>query len=289
MTTAAPKKWQFWRTKVPEQQLGIFVGANAVWACKASAVLDVRYYSHQRDWEALFSQLAADFGAASLQVVLGAGRYQLLSADKPNVPDDELQQALLWSVKDMVATPVSDIHLDYFELPSNAVSKLQVVITERQEMSKLALAATNNGFDLVGITIEELMSANLFIDDNQAHMVVSHVPGEEVLLTVIRDGELWMQRRLRGFGALDSFTEDDLRFRVADSLSLEIQRSMDFFESQLRQAPVSSIELLCLGERQLLAHLVAANFNQPVNLIEATDVGGKMAELGCRELSRGAL
>ncbi|QSX33250.1 MSHA biogenesis protein MshI [Shewanella avicenniae] len=284
--TAALKRWQFWRAKRPEQQLGLFVSANAAWACKATAEHDVRFYSHQGDWSALFSELATNYGAATLQLVLAAGRYQVLTVDRPNVPEDEMQQALLWSVKDMVQTPVTDIHLDYFEFPSASASKIQVVITDRRELSKMALAAQAQGLEIVGISIEELMPANLFEADNQARLVVSHVPGEDVFLTVVKNRELWMFRRVRGFSALDSYTEDDLRGRIADSLSLELQRSMDFFESQMRQAPVNSIELLCSGERQLLGKLVSANFNQPVNLVEAADICAKFAELGCLELSR---
>ncbi len=288
MTTAPLKRWQFWRASRPKQQLGVFIGAQAAWVTSAAAPDNIRFYAHQRDWHNLWDKIAADFDASQVQIVLGAGQYQLLAADKPAVPDDEIPQALLWSVKDMVATPASNIHLDYFEFPSKASNKLQVVVTDKQQMMQLAQAVEGHDFALQGISIEELMLANLFGNEPQARLVLSHLPGEEVLLTVVRDGELWMQRRLRGFSGLDHFTADDLQQRIADALSLEIQRSMDFFESQLRQAPVSSLELLCGGENQLLATLVAANFNQPVNVVAAHDIGGKLAQLSCQELAREA-
>lgn len=288
MTTAALKKWQFWRERRPKQQLGVFIGAQSSWVVSSAAPEQIRFYAHQRDWHNLWDKIAADFAESQVQIVLGAGQYQLLSADKPAVPDDEIPQALLWTVKDMVATPATNIHLDYFEFPSKASNKLQVVVTEKLQMMQLAQAVEEHDFALQGISIEELMLANLFGNEPQARLVLSHLPGEEVLLTVVRDGELWMQRRLRGFSGLDHFTADDLQQRIADALSLEIQRSMDFFESQLRQPPVSSLELLCGGENRLLAQLVAANFNQPVNVVEAHDIGGKLAQLSCRELAREA-
>ena len=287
MTTAAPKKWQFWRSNRPSTQLSVFIGAEAAWACCADKPDAVRFYGHQHDWKVLWGKVAADFGSAEVQLVLGAGSYQIIAADKPAIPEDEIPQALLWSVKDMVATPASNIHLDYFEFPSATNNKLQVVVTDKTQMMQLAQAVVDNGMLLSGISIEELMPANLFGVEAQARLVICHVPKEELLLTVVRDGELWMQRRLRGYSELDSLTAEALQFGIADNLSLEIQRSMDFFESQLRQAPVTSIELLVGGEQQqLLAQLVTANFNQPVNVIEAGDIGGKMAALGLLEMQR---
>lgn len=287
MTTAAPKKWQFWRSTRPSAQLSVFIGAEAAWACCADKPDEARFYAHQHDWKVLWGNIANDFGSATVQLVLGAGSYQIIAADKPAIPEDEIPQALLWSIKDMVAIPASNIHLDYFEFPSATNNKLQVVVTDKAQMMQLAQAVVDNGLVVAGISIEELMPANLFGVEPQARLVICHVPSEEVLLTVVRDGELWMQRRLRGYSELDSLTAEALQFGLADNLSLEIQRSMDFFESQLRQAPVTSIELLCGGEQQLLAQLIGANFNQPVNVIDANDIGGKMAALGLLELQRG--
>lgn len=62
---------------------------------------------------------------------------------------------------------------------------------------------------------------------------------------------------------------------MADDLSLELQRSMDYFESQLHQAPVSSIELLINGQAEKLAELISVNFNQEVNAIIAESVEAK--------------
>jgi len=138
----------------------------------------------------------------------------------------------------------------------------------------------------VGINIEEMAVTNLFTEEAQARLVLSHISGQELLLTVVRQGELFMQRRVRGFNQLDSVSAEDLAFGLADNLSLELQRSMDYFESQLRQAPVASIELLINGHVGKLAELVSANFNQKVNAIEVDSVETKMAALALAEFNR---
>jgi MSHA biogenesis protein MshI len=96
-----------------------------------------------------------------------------------------------------------------------------------------------------------------------------------------------MQRRVRGFNPLNKATFQELQNSIADNLSLEIQRSMDYFESQLRQAPVSSITIVTDGDSPALANLVAANFNQTVHAVNHDGVSGLFAQLALQEIARG--
>ncbi|MFB2641148.1 MSHA biogenesis protein MshI [Shewanella bicestrii] len=281
----------FWRAKQAGSALGVYVCADKLWvyapATESLAEQWVSYELQQDLWQQAFAELANAFPHASLQIVLGSGRYQLLVADKPNVDSDELAQALLWSIKDMVNIPVPQIHLDYFEspLPSN---KLSVVVVDKEKLRAMVQAISDQGLSVLGISIEELAMTNLFDEDNQARLVVSHHTGQELLLTVVKQGQLYMQRRVRGFTELDKAEVDELNYGLADNLSLEIQRSMDYFESQLRQPPVASIELFADGAVDALAKLVSANFNQAVNVVNKRAVGASMAGLAFSELSRGA-
>ncbi|WHF55160.1 pilus assembly protein PilM [Shewanella xiamenensis] len=280
----------FWRAKQTGVALGVYVCADKLWVyAPATERLHEQWVSfelQQDQWQSVFAELASTFPHAALQITLSCGRYQLLVADKPNVDSEELSQALIWSIKDMVNIPVPQIHLDYFEspLPSN---KLNVVVVDKDKLINMVQAISEQGLTVLGISIEELAMTNLFIDDNQARLVVSHHSGQELLLTVVKQGLLYMQRRVRGFSQLDKAEVDELNYGLADNLSLEIQRSMDYFESQLRQPPVNSIELFADGAVDALAKLVSANFNQAVNVVNKTSVGAKMAGLAFSELSRG--
>jgi len=54
---------------------------------------------------------------------------------------------------------------------------------------------------------------------------------------------------------------------VIDALSLEIQRSTDYFERQLKQAPIKAIEILLPVEQEaFLARKLAENTNVEVKL-----------------------
>lgn len=280
----------FWQNKSTPIDLGVYVCTDKLWVyAPATANLAPQWLTFElqnQQWQTAFAALAHTFPNARLQMVLASGSYQLLVADKPNVNAEELPHALMWSIKDMVTIPVAQIHLDYFEspLPSN---KITVVVVAKDYLINIVEAIHGQGLRVAGISIEELAMTNLFIDDNQARLIVSHHTGQELLLTVVKQGQLYMQRRVRGFMQLDKTDVDQLHYGLADNLSLEIQRSMDYFESQLRQAPVASIELLADGAVDALAKLVSANFNQAVNVIDKSAVGARMAGLAFSELSRG--
>jgi len=284
----------FWQKSNSKIKIGIYVCSDKLIVYRAiddsdNADEHKATYEFAFDginWSGVFAQIAKLFAPAQLQITLCSSFYQLLLVDKPNVESEEMTQALLWSVKDMVSQPVTDIHLDYFEPPLPSNTKLNVVVVEKAALSALVLAAKDHDMEVVGINIEEMAVTNLFTEEAQARLVLSHASGQELLLTVVRQGELYMQRRVRGFNQLDSVTAEDLAFGMADNLSLELQRSMDYFESQLRQAPVASIELLINGHVGKLAELVSANFNQKVNAIEADSVEAKMAALALDEFSR---
>ncbi len=282
----------FWRKQADEQALGVYIDSESVTVYSPSQEQGQEQVAtfpvEGANWSNCFAAIQKQFGSAKLQLCLSANFYQIMLADRPNVPEPEMNQALLWSVKDLVTQPVSDIHLDYFESPLESVVKVNVVVVERSMMSALVLAASQYGFEVIGISIEELVMANLFPDDSQAKLIISHQANQELMLTVVRQNQLYMQRRVRGFSQINTATAEELGFGSADNLSLEIQRSMDFFESQLRQAPVASIELMLEGEVEALASLVTVNFGQAVNIIQCESISGLKAQLALLEMTREA-
>ena len=49
---------------------------------------------------------------------------------------------------------------------------------------------------------------------------------------------MFFSRRLRGYENLANFSPEELKIGIVDNVSLEIQGSIDYFESQFRQAPI---------------------------------------------------
>jgi len=98
-------------------------------------------------------------------------------------------------------------------------------------------------------------------------LLVCQQPNEEINLLIVKNGQLFFSRRLRGFAQIAHKTEDELTMGVIDALSLEIQRSTDYFERQLKQAPIKAIEILLPVEQEaFLARKLAENTNVEVKL-----------------------
>ncbi|WP_394203827.1 MSHA biogenesis protein MshI [Shewanella waksmanii] len=282
-------KLAFWKKAGQHVDVGLYLTETALHVYQASdeAHPESHYsFSYTKQPAEAFAALQAALGPTRAQLVLNPSFYQLLLVDKPAVDSEEMNQALIWAVKDMVTTAVADIHVDYFEAPTQNSTKLTAVVAAKSQLSQLIQDANLHQLEIVGISIEELAASNLFVDDAQPKMVLCHLPEHELLLTVVRQGKLFMQRRVRGFSGLDKVTQQELGYGMADNLSLEIQRSMDFFESQLRQSPVASIELVMGGPAQALAQLLSANFNQTVNVVATTSTDQLFAQLAYSEFAR---
>ena len=175
-------------------------------------------------------------------VALSIGKYQILQVDKPAVEDSELSQALQWAVKEQMPGQ-QELILDYFDYPASPANakKLNVIALAKNDVADICEGIRHAGLELQNIGIEELATCNLFSDSDDAVITLFQEAGDQVCLNIVKQNQLYFSRRLRGYENLSSFSVAELQMGVGDSLSVEVQRSMDYFESQLRQAPVKKI------------------------------------------------
>lgn len=177
-------------------------------------------------------------------VALSISKYQLLQLDRPPVEDSELNQALQWSVKEQLFSEF-DLAIDYFEPPASPsnVKKVNVAAISEREIYEIRDGVLKAGLTLNKIGIEELAICNLLESSDDASIILKQESGGQLSLIIVKRNELFFSRRLRDYENISSFSPEELKMGVVDNLSLEIQRSMDYFESQLRQAPVKKLYL----------------------------------------------
>ncbi|MCO4800315.1 MAG: hypothetical protein KC484_13965 [Colwelliaceae bacterium] len=202
-------------------------------------------------------------------IVLSAKQNQLVQVDKPKVPDNEINAALKWQIKDLVSIAPEDMIVDYYDGPTMAggVEKINVVCATKSELVTLVEEFNKEHCNIKTITVEEFAFTSLCPIEDEARLIVCQQPNEEVLLIIVKNGELYFQRRLRGMATIAMKSEDELSMGIIDSLSLEIQRSTDYFERQQKQAPIRSIEVLVpMANEAFLARKLAENTNVAVNL-----------------------
>ena len=207
-------------------------------------------------------------------LVLSAQQAQTVQVDKPSVPEDEIKGALKWQIKDLVSFSADNMVLDYFDGPKLAggSEKINVVCASKSELKAIVAQLNQHELNVKSIITEEFAFASLLANTDAASLLVCQQPSEEIVLLIVNNGQLFFHRRLRGFAQMSMKNEDELAMTVIDALSLEIQRSTDYFERQLKQAPIKSIEIILpMDTEQFIARKLAENTHLAVNLLELPD------------------
>ncbi len=202
--------------------------------------------------EQVLQLLDAIPAATPLCLVLASEFYQLVQLDKPALAANEILQALPWLVRELSDIPAEDLLLDYLDVPvqpNPQQPRIQLVLTSRSRWLPLCQALQRRRINLVNIQPEEWLARNLLTtalqtaspDQRGAVMLLTHVPGQELSLQIVKQGMVFFSRKLRGFNRLDHYDFAELQQGMLDNLLLEVQRSLDYFEGQLRQPPVQEI------------------------------------------------
>ena len=177
-------------------------------------------------------------------LVINAANYQLLLGEAPKVPAEELAEALRWRVKDLIQFPIADAIIDAFMLPEDSArgtSRMAyAVVTQRNHIVQLVAQAKAAKLELQAIDIPELVLRNLAQTccDTKRGIALVRLGQGGGSLQIIRDGNLYLSRQFSL--AYNGGLLDDL---PTDALVLELQRSLDYFERQMRQPPPSHVYL----------------------------------------------
>jgi MSHA biogenesis protein MshI len=214
--------------------------------------------------------------------------YQLLQIDKPNVPESEVYAALAWPLKDLLP-PNTNYVYDYLKPPAQVAgqSKVSVVAIPHKDIESLGTGIYDANLNLQSILIEETATVELMPTSDDAVISLVQENGEEIVLNIVKNSQLYFTRRLKGFENLGSYSENELSMGITESLCIQIQRSMDYFESQLRQSPVRKVMLkLDTSLSEKLAIQIHENMGLPVTLFEPEIICGaafnfKMASFSC--------
>lgn len=208
--------------------------------------------------------------------LLGAGEYQILTLDAPNVPPEELKTAVRWRLKDMLDFPAADATVDVIDIPADKNGP-------GRSQSLFAVAARNNAvaqrqalygeckITLSVIDIPEMAQRNIagLMETQGRGLAMLSFDGEGGLLTVTFDGELYLARRIDVTVVQLADTSDAQRQQYYDKITLELQRSFDYFDRQFHFISVARLVLAPGGSDGLHAYL-ADNLYMPVEALDLT-------------------
>ncbi|MBU2870315.1 hypothetical protein [Colwellia sp. E2M01] len=277
---------QFFSKNNSKQRIGIAFQQQGISMCSIPAQVQNSDTENKNSAKVIFKHEKANFthfvkniqafhnnheldGNATL--VLSEAQSQIVQIDKPALSETEINSALKWQIKDLVSIAADNMLLDYYDAPilSGGKEKINVVCAPLDEIKKLAIITEQGQVKVSNITTQEFAFANLLPAQHDATLLVCQQPNEEIVLIIVKDNQIFFQRRLRGYAQIAVKTEAELTASVVDDLSLEIQRSTDYFERQLKQAPIHAIKvLLPMKLEDFFIEKLAANTLAPVSLLE---------------------
>jgi len=190
-----------------------------------------------------------------VSLLLAAGDYQLLLVERPEVPPAELRAAIRWRIRDLVSAPLDSLVVDALPLPGDAyrgrTPMAYCAVLSRARMQALADWVAAGGLRLHSLDIPEMALRNLGLlaGCEGQNLAVLQVGARNGLICVQNGADLYMARRIEH--------GQDNRGENSALLALEVQRSLDYFESHLGKGAVSRLLVLPLAEQeeQLLAEL----------------------------------
>ena len=202
-------------------------------------------FDNRQPLETQLSDVLRDFDKETcrVSVVLSQEMYHMVQVDKPELPEEDITTALPWTLGELVPFDSSNIVLDYIDYPVQTRSggkKIDVFAADKSSLSALVQRLSKKKeVKLTHIHAKEVLATEMVPDDDYARLLIIQEPDSEPFLMIVRSRAIWLSRRLRGFVKKSAGQEDLVQ--LSDMLGLEIQRSMDFYESQLKQPPLKEI------------------------------------------------
>lgn len=177
--------------------------------------------------------------------VLNRKDYNLHLVEAPEVEASELRAAVRWKIKDLLDMKVEDAAIDVFQVPEGAYrgrAMVYVVASLNSKIKSVVSTVTESGLELAVIDIPELVMRNLssrYIEDKNG-VAFMDLRRNGSTMNITRNGELYLSRRINTQLDPDVMRSPEWE-SLKDRLVLEIQRSLDYYESQMGQNPINRI------------------------------------------------
>jgi MSHA biogenesis protein MshI len=183
--------------------------------------------------------------------------YALLVVEAPDVPAAELRAAMRWRVKDLIEFNVEDAVIDVFDVPEGRGARptrmVYAVVARARALGAVLGTLERTGLVLDVIDIPELAIRNVTaaLPEDAGGVAFVHLGGRQGLIVLTRQSTLYLSRRIdTGTEFLARGGARELTADIEgwlDAIGVEIQRSLDYYESHFGQPPVAGVVLAPLG------------------------------------------
>ncbi|MGE0080724.1 MAG: pilus assembly protein PilM [Thiohalomonadaceae bacterium] len=227
--------------------------------------------------EQVLGELAREHRLGDCRCVSVAAQrdFSLLLVEAPQVDPTELKAAVRWRIRELLDFHIDDAVIDVFDIPGQRERgrpKLMYVVAARMAAVKQHIGLLERaGAQLEVIDIPELCQRNLAaqLPEDQNGVAFLRLGHGDGLLTLTRDGALYLARTI-DFGVAQLKEDGE---RLVEALVLEVQRSLDYYESYFSLPPISAL-VMAPTEEPLpgVINQFAASLGIPVRVLDLNAV-----------------
>lgn len=214
-----------------------------------------------------------DLSKMACRVVLPFDQYKTYPIDKPKVEESEVSDAARWSVKDMLDFNLEDAITDVYEFPMDALrgrsAQVNVVVCRRTIIQGLVDLVNESGMILESIDIADLCLRNVALtqmSDADRPVAMLYLRRGAGNMIFVKGGNLYLARNFDF--STEALNEPSQQEKVIQQLALEVQRSFDYFESQLGQRPPGELILFGPDPNIPLANMLGGSITAKVTSLD---------------------
>ena len=194
---------------------------------------------------------------ASTCAVIDGDDYQIVQVEAPEVLPSEMRAAIRWKLRDAISFSVDEAAVDIFEIPETVrrtQNKMLFAVAARDSAIQRVsgtLKPASRGFNAIDIPELCLRNLSALLPQDAKGVAMLAVNEKFAQLVVTRQGVMYLTRRIefsRG-GFNPHAQQRDGQQIDAASLALELQRSLDYYESHYDQTPIGDLVIAPVTER----------------------------------------
>jgi len=189
---------------------------------------------------------------APMSVVTQAQDYELVLIETPDVLPEELRAAVRWRLKDMIGFNIDEAVVDVFGIPDqshrSSARAAYAVAARSEALDRYAATITQATRSLDVVDIPELCLRNLCMltDANRTGVAMLLAGEKSGLLVLVHNSFLYVARHIEWSRSyeMDGAVAANPGARPsidASALALEVQRSLDYYESHFDHPPIGEL------------------------------------------------
>lgn len=192
-------------------------------------------------------------GKQPVHLVLDDRHYQLLLVEAPRVEPSELRAAVRWKVKNLIDFHVDDAVIDVFEIPGQhnrpaGQAMMYAIAAKASEIRSRIDLCESAGLNLQVIDVTEMALRNLAaqLEQDVRGVGLLYLDQSHGVITLTRQANLYLSRRIEaGHEQLALNFDGEI-----EQITLEIQRSLDYYDSHFGQPPLAALRVVPGFDRQ---------------------------------------